>query len=133
MGSVAFVDAMAPFDSLLGEYGKGFRVAMSTLEHGRNWIAAQAIGGLERAGELAERHATNRAAFGSNIIEHSSIYDILTDIAFASDASKILLFYSAWLEDQGKDFGHYASLAQLFSSESLKYLNGDVFPIYEGT
>jgi len=157
MGSVAFADALAPFDSLLGEYGKGFRVAMSTLEHGRNWIAAQAIGGLERARELAERHAENRAAFGSNIIEHSSIYDILTDIAFAADVSKILLFYSVWLEDQGKDFGPYASLAKLFSSESLKYLkgkaqdihggsgyllaeeisrvvmDGDVFPIYEGT
>ena len=157
MGSIAFADAIAPFDSLLGEYGRGFKIAMSTLEHGRNWIAAQAIGGLLRAGELAEKHATNRAAFGSSIIEHSSIYDILTDIAFAADVSKILLFYSAWLEDQGKNFGPYASLAKLFASESLKYLkgkaqdihggsgyslaeeitrvvmDGDVFPIYEGT
>lgn len=157
MGSIAFADAFAPFDSLLGEYGRGFKIAMSTLEHGRNWIAAQAIGGLERAGELAEKRAIDRAAFGSQIVEYSSIYDVLTGIAFAADISKILLFYSAWLEDQGKDFGHYASLAKLFASESLKYLkgraqdihggsgyllaeeisrvamDGDVFPIYEGT
>lgn len=157
MGSLVFDHYLVPFGGLLGEYLKGFSVAMKTLEHGRNWIAAQAIGGLERALELVIQEAGNRLTFGMPIGSHSSIYKVAVDLAFTADCAKLLLFYSAHLEDQGKDFGPYASLAKLFASEELKTLkgkaqdahggsgfllereisrivmDGDVYPIYEGT
>ena len=156
MGSLGFMDYFAPFDSLVGEYDKGFSVAMKTLDHGREWISAQIIGSLERARELVDSHADNREVFGFRLSEFSSIYDVSTSLALAADISKMLLFYSATLEDQKKDFGPYASLAKLFSSEMLSGLkssaqkvhggsgfivaneisriamDGDVFPIYEG-
>ncbi|MDO8523453.1 MAG: acyl-CoA dehydrogenase family protein [bacterium] len=156
MGSLNFAEYPARFDSLLGEYEKGFSIAMKTLEHGRNWIAAQATGGLERAGELVDIYSEERTTFGLKLSEHSSIYDVSTALSFSTDVSKMLLFYSVWLEDQKKNFGSYASLAKLFSSETLSRLksaaqqihggsgyllsneicriatDGDVFPIYEG-
>lgn len=133
MGSIGFVDVEAPFDALMGEYGKGFTpIAMDTLDHGRNWIGAQVVGGIERCRELAEQHARGRTAFGSAIIEHSGIFDPITEMAFSADVSKLLLFYSALLEDQGKRFGPYASLAKLFSSEALKILKGKAQEIYGG-
>lgn len=156
MGSLGFADYFAPCDALVGEYGKGFSVAMKTLDHGREWISAQIIGGLERARDLVEIHSNNREVFGFKLSESSSVYDVSTSLALAADISKMLLFYSASLEDQNKDFGTYASLAKLFSSEMLSSLkssaqkvhggsgfiaaneisriavDGDVFPIYEG-
>ena len=133
MGKI-FFDNYHLFEStLFGEYEKGFKIAMATLAHGRNWIAAQAIGVMEHALLLAMRQANDRIAFGEPLIKHSTIYTSITELALAIDVSKILLFYSAKLEDEGKEFYPYASLAKLYSSESACRLIQEVQTIYGGS
>lgn len=133
MGKIYFDNYFLFESSLFGEYENGFKIAMSTLSHGRNWIAAQGIGIMEYALELALRQTEDRKTFGKTLSSHSEIYDVITRLAVAIDVSKILLFYSAKLEDEGKDFYHYASLAKLFSSESARRLVQEVQQIYGGS
>lgn len=133
MGRI-FFDKYFIFESgLLGEYENGFKIAMSTLAHGRNWIAAQGIGLMEHALELALKYSQERVTFNEPLINHSEIYDTITELAAAIDISKILLFYSAKLEDEGKEFYQYASLAKLFSSESARKLIQAVQKMHGGS
>lgn len=132
MSAISFVDHFIPKESLLGEEEKGFRCAMETLNHGRVWISAQCIGLLHRAYELALEYAKNRKTFDQALIEHSGIGDPLVALAAASDIATILTFYAAHLEDEGKEFAHYASLAKLFASEELKILKGKAQEIFGG-
>ena len=120
MGKI-FFDNYHLFESnLFGEYENGFGIAMATLAHGRNWIAAQAIGVMEHALELALEYAQLRATFGESLINHSKIYDEISKLARDIDISKILLFYSSKLEDEDKEFYHYASLSKLYSSQAAR-------------
>lgn len=134
MGSLRFTNLFVPESCLLGELGKGFgKGAMATLNHGRNWIAAQGVGILNATLALALSHAQNRVAFGAPLITRSGVGDPIVRMAFAADISKILLFYSAWLEDRGAEFAHYASLAKLFSSENARALTQEAQRIYGGS
>jgi len=134
MGSIVFNNLFVPESCLLGELGNGFgKGAMATLNHGRNWIAAQGIGILDAVTLLSLKHAQNRIAFGVPTIVHSGIGDPIVKMVLAADISRILLFYSAWLEDQGAEFAHYASLAKLFSSENARWLTQEAQRIYGGS
>lgn len=133
MGKI-FFDNYHVFESnLFGEYEKGFSVAMATLSHGRNWIAAQGIGLMEHALILAKKQAEDRKTFGKPLSFHSEIYDIVTRLSVAIDISKILLFHSAKLEDEGKVYYPYASLAKLYSSESARRLIQEVQQMHGGS
>jgi len=133
MGKI-FFDNYHLFESnLFGEEGKGFKVAMATLAHGRNWIAAQGIGLMEHAMALALDYAQTRTTFGETLIKHSNIYNIVSELALAIDVSKILLFYSAKLEDEGKEFYPYASCAKLYSSEKACELIQKANKIFGGS
>src|SRR3989344_2751473 len=133
MGKIFFDNYHLFESSLFGEYEKGFGIAMSTLAHGRNWIAAQAVGVMEHAYELAMWQANERIAFGEPLIVHSDIYNPVAELAMAIDISKILLFYSAKLEDENKEFYPYASLATLYSSKSARRLVQKAARIYGGS
>lgn len=133
MGRI-FFDKYFIFESgLFGEYENGFKIAMSTLAHGRNWITAQGTGLMEHALELALKQSRDRVTFDEGLIVHSEIYDPIIELAAAIDISKILLFYSAKLEDEGKEFYQYASLAKLFSSESARKLIQAVQKMHGGS
>lgn len=134
MGGVRFNGLFVPESCLLGDLMSGFgKGAMTTLNHGRNWIAAQGVGILNATLALALSHAQNRVAFGAPIITRSGVGDPIVRMALAADISRILLFYSAWLEDRGAEFAHYASLAKLFSSESARVLTQEAQRIYGGS
>jgi len=131
MCEVAFKDHFTCHCALLGKEGQGFGIAMQTLDHGRNWIAAQ-LGIIDGLFEKCKRHAENRKTFGLSLIKRPAIRHVLAKLAFASDVSKMLLFHSAKLEDEDKPFGHYASLAKLFSSEELAKIKGEAQSVYGG-
>jgi len=134
MGSVVFTNLFVPESCLLGQLGNGFgKGAMATLNHGRNWIAAQGTGILDAVAQLSLKHAQNRTAFGGPIIVRSGVGDPIVKMAMAADISRILLFYSAWLEDQGAEFSHYASLAKLFSSEKAWGMAHEAQRIFGGS
>lgn len=132
LGELIFTDYLVPLDSVLGKIGQGVAVYTQTLEHGRTRIGAQAIGILKQTLRLAAERARNRYTFGQPLISHSAIYDILTKLALAIDVSQLLVWHAAILEDQGKEFGPYASMAKFFSSEAAARLTVEAAKIYGG-
>lgn len=120
MGRIFLNSAPVAHSRLLGPEEKGFSKAMATLSHGRNWIAAQCVGLLERSFEIGADYAKNRTTFGGPLFSRQAIIKILDEIRLISDISKLLLFYSAHLEDLEKEFFPYASLAKLYASENAR-------------
>jgi len=105
------------YDALLGEEGRGFRVAMMALDGGRIGIAALALGCGLAATDFARDYALERQQFGQAIAGFQAIQWMLADSATELDAARLLLLRAAWLKEQGKSFTTEASMAKLMASE----------------
>ena len=107
-----------PKENLLGQEGKGFNIAMATLDGGRIGIAAQALGIAQRALEESVKYAKERDAFGQKIAEFQAIQWKLADMATEIDAARLLVYKVAYLKDQGQKHTYESSVAKLFASEA---------------
>ena len=110
-------DVKVPKANRIGEDGFGFKFAMKTLAGGRIGIAAQALGIAGGAFELASAYAKERVAFGKPIIQHQGVGFKLATMATEIEASKMLVYRSAWLKDQHMDYNLAGSQAKLYASE----------------
>jgi alkylation response protein AidB-like acyl-CoA dehydrogenase len=124
--------AYAPRDRLLGEEGKGFRIAMATLDGGRIGIAAQALGIAQAAYELARGYALERRQFGRRIADFQAIQWKLADMATELDAARLLVHRAAWLRDRGEPHGEAGAKAKLFASSVARRHTGEAIQILGG-
>ena len=115
---IAFVNARVPKENLLGEYNKGYTVALATLGGGRIGIAAQALGIAQGALEAAVRYAGERKQFDRTIGEFDAIRAMLADSAIEVATARLLTYQAAWLRDQGRPHVKEASLAKWHASEA---------------
>jgi len=115
--ALEFNDIELGDDALLGEEGRGFRVAMMALDGGRIGIAALALGCGLAATDFARDYALERQQFGQAIAGFQAIQWMLADSATELDAARMLLLRAAWLKEQGKPFTTEASMAKLMASE----------------
>ncbi len=107
-----------PKENLLGTQGKGFNIALATLDGGRIGIAAQALGIAQRALEESLKYAQEREAFGSRIAEFQAIQWKLADMATEIEAARTLTYRAAWMKDRGQRHTYESSAAKLFASEA---------------
>ncbi len=114
---LVFEDCVIPRDALLGERGRGLRIALTTLDAGRIGIAAQALGIAEACLYEATEYAKTRVQFGRPIGKFQAIQHKLADMAVGIEAARILTYRAAWLKDMGKEYGTAAAMAKLFASE----------------
>jgi alkylation response protein AidB-like acyl-CoA dehydrogenase len=119
-------------DRLLHEEGKGFTVAMATLDGGRIGIAAQALGIAQAAYDVAREYAKERRTFGKRIAEHQAIQWKLADMATEIDAARLLVYRAAWLKDQGRAHTEEGAKAKLFASETARRQTGEAIQILGG-
>jgi alkylation response protein AidB-like acyl-CoA dehydrogenase len=119
-------------DRLLHEEGKGFHVAMSTLDGGRIGIAAQAVGIAQAAYDVASAYAKERRAFGRPISEHQAIRFKLADMATEIDAARLLVYRAAALKDRGDPVTEAGAKAKLFASEVARRHTGEAVQILGG-
>ena len=115
---VGFDGLRIPRENLLGQEGKGFNIALATLDGGRIGIAAQALGIGQRALEESLKYAKEREAFGSKIAEFEAIQWKLADMATEIEAASLLTYKVAWLKDCGQRHTAESSVAKLFASEA---------------
>ncbi|MEZ5032017.1 MAG: acyl-CoA dehydrogenase [Saprospiraceae bacterium] len=115
--TIMYTDVKVPKANRIGEDGFGFKFAMKVLSGGRIGIAAQALGIGAGAYELALAYAQEREAFGKPISQHQAIAFKLADMATEVEAARLLVYRSAWLKDQGKDYDMASSMAKVFASE----------------
>jgi alkylation response protein AidB-like acyl-CoA dehydrogenase len=119
-------------DRLLHEEGKGFAVAMATLDGGRIGIAAQALGIAQAAYDVAREYAKERRTFGKRIAEHQAIQWKLADMSTEIDAARLLVYRAAWLKDQGRPHTEEGAKAKLFASETARRQTAEAIQILGG-
>ncbi len=116
--TLLFTNVKVPKENRIGEDGFGFKFAMKTLSGGRIGIAAQALGIAAGAYELAVQYSKERKAFNKEIINHQAIAFKLADMGTEIEAARLLVYKSATLKDQGKNYDLASSMAKLFASET---------------
>ncbi len=119
---LSFDDLRVPVENRIGEEGQGLKIAFEALDGGRVGIAAQSVGIAQAAFEAAVKYAKQRRAFGKTIGEFQAIQWMLADMQTEIEAARGLLYYAAWMRDQGAAFaaarrGAQASRAKLYASE----------------
>lgn len=121
-----------PEDSLLGDEGQGFAIALATLDGGRIGIAAQAVGIAQAALDLAVAYAKQRRQFGRRLGELQAIQWKLADVDLALDAARLLTYRAAWLAGEGRPHGAEAAKAKLFASEAARTAANEAVQILGG-
>ena len=119
-------------DRLLGEEGRGFAVAMRTLDGGRIGIGAQALGIAQAAYEVARDYARERKTFGRRIGEHQAIQIKLADMSTEIDAARLLVYRAAWLKERGEPHTEAGARAKLFASEMARRQTAEAIQILGG-
>ncbi|MBO0741680.1 MAG: acyl-CoA dehydrogenase family protein [Hyphomicrobiaceae bacterium] len=125
-------DCAVAADCLLGEEGRGYRIALANLESGRIGIASQSVGMARAALEIAVRYAHERQAFGKRIFEHQAVAFRLADMAVGLEAARQLTLHAAALKDAGRPCLTEASMAKLFASETAEKICSDAIQTLGG-
>lgn len=129
---IFFTDHRVGADQVLGEPGKGFKVAMSTLDCGRIGIAAQALGIARAAFEAAAEYAGDRQTFGKRIIDHQAIGFMLADMLMEIDAARLLTLRAAWMKSRKLNHTRESAMAKLFASETANKVAKNALQIFGG-
>lgn len=129
---IHFDQCRIPKDQLLGEVGQGFKVAMATLDGGRNGIAAQALGIAQGAFDAAVSYAKERRQFGKPIAEQQAIQFKLADMATKIEAARLLTYQAAWLESEGLPYGKASAMAKLFAGDMSMEVTTEAVQIFGG-
>ena len=119
-------------DRLLHDEGRGFRVAMATLDGGRIGIAAQALGIAQAAYDVARVYAIEREQFGRRIGDFQAIQWKLADKATEIDAARLLTYRAAWLKQEGRPHAAEGAKAKLFASEMARRQTAEAIQILGG-
>jgi len=127
-----FSDCRIPKDALLGKEGKGFKIAMATLDGGRIGIAAQALGIAQGALDASIAYAKERVQFGKPIATLQAIQWMIADMATEISAARLLVYRAAWNKDNGLSYGKEAAMAKLFASETATRVAGKAIQIHGG-
>jgi acyl-CoA dehydrogenase len=121
LGTITFQDCRVPADALIGEPGKGLKVALATLDVFRSTVGAAALGFARRALDEALAWSVQRRAFGKNLSDFQLTQARLADMALDVDASALLVYRAAWTRDAGAErVTREAAMAKLFSTEAAQ-------------
>ena len=117
-GELHFEDVRVPRENLVGEEGKGLRVALSAVENGRLAVSARAVGLAQACLDESVRYARERVVFGQAIGEYQLIKAKIAEMAVDVETARLLVWRLAWLRDRGvRRARREAALAKLHSTE----------------
>ena len=116
----------------LGEEGEGFKIAMMTLDGGRNGIAAQAVGIAQGALDAAVDYAKEREQFGKPIAAKQGIGFKLADMATSVEAARLLTYQAAWLESEGLPYGKESAMSKLFAGDTAMKVTTEAVQVFGG-
>jgi butyryl-CoA dehydrogenase len=129
---LVFKDVKLPRENLLGKEGKGFGIAMSTLDGGRIGIAAQALGIAEGALDEAIKYMKERKQFGKPLSAFQGLQWYVSEMAVKVDAAKLLVYRAAWMKANNMPYSVEAAMAKLFASETAMAVTTKVVQIFGG-
>lgn len=129
---IVFTDCIVPKENLLGAEGKGFKIAMQTLDGGRIGIAAQALGIAEGAMEESINFAKTREQFGRPIAKFQNTQFLFADMHVAIEAARLLTYKAAVAKSEGGRFTVDAATAKLFASEAAMKITTKAVQVHGG-
>ena len=112
-----FENCVVPKENLIGKEGKGFGIAMKTLDGGRIGIAAQALGIAEGAYEEAVKYMKERKQFGRPLSAFQGLQWMIAEMETKIEAAKLLVYKAAWLKQNKLPYSVDAAKAKLFAAE----------------
>jgi butyryl-CoA dehydrogenase len=127
-----FDNCFVPNGNCLGPEGKGFSIALETIDGSRIGIAAQAIGIAQAAFDKALAYSKERQQFGQAIVNYQAIQWMLADMATQIDAARLLTYRAAYLKDHHQPFIKEASMAKVYSAEMANFVTTKALQIYGG-
>lgn len=125
-------DCKVPFDNLLGEAGKGYKIAIETLNEGRIGIGAQMLGLAQGAWNHAARYAKERKQFGKPIADFQAVQFQLAELAIDIDAARLMVYNAARLKDARLNFVKEAAMTKYFTSQVAERVASQAVEVYGG-
>ncbi len=129
---IGLADCRVPAANRLGDEGRGYGIAMATLDGGRIGVAAQALGIARAAFEQAVAYAKTRETFGKKLYEHQSVAFLIAEMERRVAAAGLLLLRAAWKRAQGRPHRLEASMAKLYASEAATFVTHRAGQIHGG-
>jgi butyryl-CoA dehydrogenase/short/branched chain acyl-CoA dehydrogenase len=121
-----------PPENLLGQPGKGYKIAIETLNEGRIGIGAQMLGLAEGAWQHAARYAQERRQFGKRIAEFQAVQFALAQMSTEIEAARLLVYNAARLKDAGQPYVREAAMCKLFASQVAERVASQCVEIFGG-
>ena len=125
-------DCRVPKENVLGEVGKGYKIAIETLNEGRIGIGAQMLGVARGAWEYAAKYSQERKAFGKPIVEFQGIQFQIAQMATEIEAARLMVYNAARMKDAKVDFVKEAAMTKLFASQVAERVTSLAIEIYGG-
>ncbi|MDE0110256.1 MAG: acyl-CoA dehydrogenase family protein [Bryobacterales bacterium] len=127
-----FDDCFVPSENILGEVGKGYKIAIETLNEGRIAIGAQMLGVAEGAFGHALGYVQQREQFGQRLASFQGVQFEVADIATQIEAARLLVWNAARLKDERKEFLPSAAMAKYYSSEMAVRVTAKCVDLFGG-
>lgn len=125
-------DCTVPKTNVLGEVGKGYKIAIETLNEGRIGIGAQMLGVARGAWEYASKYAQERKQFGKPISDFQGIQFQIAQMATEIEAARLMVYNAARMKDAGLNFVREAAMTKLFCSQVAERVTSLAIEIYGG-
>ena len=125
-------DCHVPKENVLGEVGKGYKIAIETLNEGRIGIGAQMLGVASGAWECASKYAQERKQFGKPISEFQGIQFQIAQMATEIEAARLMVYNAARMKDASLDFVREAAMTKLFTSQVAERVTSLAIEVYGG-
>ena len=129
---LTFENVRVPQTNLLGKPGRGFPIALQTLDFGRSGVAALSVGVARAALQHATAYARSREQFGAPIINNQAIAFMLADMAMKVEAARLLYLQAAWMADNGMRVGLHSAMAKCFASDTAMEVTTNAVQIFGG-
>ncbi len=130
--AVTFDEVQVPQENLLGQEGRGLQQTLATLDNGRISIGALAVGLAQAAYEAALEYAQLRETFGKPIGHYQAVQWMLADAATEIQAARLMVYWAAWLKEQGRRFTKEAAMAKLFATEVSERVCRNAIQVHGG-
>lgn len=127
-----FENCQVPKENIIGEVGKGYKIAIETLNEGRIGIGAQMAGIAQGAYEAALNYVQGREQFGKPLAKFQGIQFQLAEMRTELEAARLMVFNAARLKDSGQDFIKEAAMAKLYSSQAAEKITSTAIDLFGG-
>lgn len=129
---LTFENCIVPKENVIGEVGKGYKIAIETLNEGRIGIGAQMIGVAAGAYEATLEYIKTREQFGKPLSSNQGVQFQLAEMRMELEAARLMVYNAARLKDEGKDFIEEAAMAKLYSSLAAEKITSMAVDLFGG-